>query len=172
MPILFVEQMDGISDRDTKLNPNKTIRKDINQSDSNPQPNQHARIIINIQPHDANLDLHPIMMRLCTTTLYVLMSERVYNTSLDMNYLNNQIIQTIVPSEINGTNTLFLHGNKSRNHNKNNQVIYSRLFLLVFSIQVENKIKCATQWKSGTQRICFGKEKLNLDKTDQSQSQI
>ena len=81
----------------------------LNQLYSNPQPNQCAIIIIYIQPHDANIALCPIMMILCTTTLYVLMSDRVDNMSLDMKYFNIYIIKTFVPSEINGTNTVFVH---------------------------------------------------------------
>ena len=91
------------------------------------------------------------MMILCTTTLYVLMSDRVDNMSLDMKYFNIYIIKTFVPSEINGTNTVFVHWNKSRNHNKNNQVLYSRFFLsIVYSSREQYKMCYAMEFRNTT----------------------
>ena len=70
--------------------------------------------MINTKSLDANIALHTIIIRISQITIYVLMSNRVDNMCLDLNYFDAHIIQIIFTSEVNVTNTSFLYGNQSK----------------------------------------------------------
>ena len=56
--------MVDLSDIDNGLNPNENINRNFNQSYNNPQPNRHAKILIDLQPLDDNISIHPIITRI------------------------------------------------------------------------------------------------------------
>ena len=84
----FVDKVDGISDSNEKFNPNENIDINWNQADNNPWPNHIPILMIYLQPLGANIDLHPIMSSLYPRTLYILISDRVEDIHLDLNYFD------------------------------------------------------------------------------------
>jgi hypothetical protein len=102
---------------------------DSSETDDNPRDRQRQRRFQALLALDPNLDGSALMNRLTPISLSTLMSEHMEHMSLDLNFIELQLMRIIVPNRANGTHSAYVYANRNRNRNQANQVHYSRLFL-------------------------------------------